>query len=220
MTYCFGKGQFWPLMLLIGIHVMAIAIGCVISRVHHIRQELNLQLVLYSCLFGLANIYCPNWISYQNSKEERSGTHSYTILREFVIQVAFILENIAMLSVVVYSAIGNENSVIYRQTVLMYLAIIATVVHLVGVGLRIVYYKNYHIWRKILWLDFKNSCKMAVGLDSKVEQSNNSQMNACEQNPKTTSSDFNRFKVEQSKIEHKDNEDKDEGEEIPLDLWI
>ena len=193
MTYCFGKGQFWPLMLLIGIHVMAIAIGCIISRVHHIEQELNLQLVLYSFLFGLANIYCPNWISYQNSKEEKSGTHSYTILREVVIQVAFILENIAMLSVVVYSAIVNENSVIYRQTVLMYLAIIATVVHLVGVGLRIVYYKNYHIWRKILWLDFKNSCKMAVGLDSKVKQ---------------------------SKIEHNDNEDKDEGEQIPLGLWI
>ena len=62
MTYSFGKGQFWPLMLLIGIHMMAIAIVCVISRVRHIGQKLNAQLVLHSCLFGLANIYCPNWI--------------------------------------------------------------------------------------------------------------------------------------------------------------
>ena len=165
MTYSFGKGQFWPLMLLIGIHMMAIAIGCLISRVRHIGQELNAQLVLYSCLFGLANIYCPNWISYQNSNEDKKGTHSYTILREFFIQMAFILENLVMLSIVIYSAIGNKNSVIYGQTDLMYLAIIATVTHLVGVGLRVIYYKKYHIWKNILWKDFKNTGKKALGFE-------------------------------------------------------
>ena len=172
MTYSFGKGQFWPLMLLIGIHMMAIAIGCLISRVRHIGQELNAQLVVYSCLFGLANIYCPNWISYENSNENKKGTHSYTILRELVIQMAFILENLAMLSVVVYSVVANETSVIYGQTILMYLAITATVVHLVGVCLRVLYYKNYHIWRNILWKDFKSSCKRVFGFEPKIQQSN------------------------------------------------
>ena len=171
MTYCFGKGQFWPLMLLIGIHVIAIAICCIIIRVRHIGQKFNSQLVMYSCLFGLANIYCPNWISYQNSDEEVSGTHSYTILREFIIQIAFILENLIMLSVVTYSAFGYENSVIYSQTVLVYLAAIATITHLVGVGLRIVYYNNYHIWRNILWRDFKNSVKRALGSKPKIKES-------------------------------------------------
>ena len=158
-------------MLLIGIHVMAIAICCIIIRVRHIGQKFNGQLVMYSCLFGLANIYCPNWISYQNSDEEVSGTHSYTILREFVIQMAFILENLIMLSVVIYSAFGYENSVIYGQTILVYLAAIATVTHLVGVGLRIVYYNNYHIWRNILWRDFKNSVKRTLGSKPKINQS-------------------------------------------------
>ena len=175
MTYCFGKGQFWPLMLLIGIHVMAIAICCIIIRVRHIGQKFNGQLVMYSCLFGLANIYCPNWISYQNSDEEVSGTHSYTILREFVIQIAFILENLIMLSVVIYSAFGYENSVIYGQTILVYLAAIATVTHLVGVGLRIVYYSNYHIWRNILWRDFKNSVKRTLGSKPKIKESETEQ---------------------------------------------
>ena len=139
MTYSFGKGQFWPLMLLIGIHTtaiaitMAIAISCIISRVRHIKQKLDAELVLYSCLFGLANIYCPNLISYQNSNEEEKGTHSYTILREVILQMAFILENLVMLSIVIYSVVGNKTCVIYGQTILMYLAITATVVHLVGV---------------------------------------------------------------------------------------
>ena len=157
LTYCFGNGQFWPLMLLIGTHTLAIAIGSIMNRVCHIGQKFNAQLVLYSCLFGLANLYCPNWISYQNSDEKVSGQHSYTILREFVIQMIFILENLIMLSVVIYSATVAEGSVIYGQTVLMYLAIIATVIHLIGVCLRVVYYKNYHIWRNILWKDFKSS---------------------------------------------------------------
>ena len=171
MTYSFGKGQFWPLMLLISIHSTAIAIGCIISRVRHIDQELNAHLVLHSCLYGLANIYCPNWISYQNSNEDDKGSHSYTILREFVLQIAFILENLIMLSSVIYSVVVNETSVIYGQTILMYLAITATVVHLVGVCLRVVYYKNYHIWRSILWKDFKSSCKRAFGFEPQIKQS-------------------------------------------------
>ena len=171
MTYSFGKGQFWPLMLLIGIHTMVIAIGCIISRVRHIDQELNAHLVLHSCLYGLANIYCPNWISYQNSNEDEKGSHSYTILREFVLQMAFILENLIMLSSVIYSVVVNETCVIYGQTILMYLAITATVVHLVGVCLRILYYKSYHIWRSILWKDFKSSCKRAFAFEPQIKQS-------------------------------------------------
>ena len=188
LIYCFGNGQFWPLMLLIGTHTLAIAIGSIINRVCHIGQKFNAQLVLYSCLFGLANLYCPNWISYQNSDENVSGKHSYTILREFVIQMIFILENLIMLSVVIYSATIAEGSVIYGQTVLMYLAIIATVIHLIGVCLRILYYKNYHIWRNILWKDFKSSVKRAFGFESQIGNS----------------------KIE----EHRDNQ----NEEIQLDL--
>ena len=80
---------------------------------------------LYSCVFGLANIYCPNWIAYQNSEEKKYGTHSYTILREFVIQLVLITENIIMLIIVVYSATSNDQSVIYGQRILMYVAITA-----------------------------------------------------------------------------------------------
>ena len=171
LTYCFGNGQFWPLMLLIGTHTLAIAIGSILNRVCHIGQKFNAQLVLYSCLFGLANLYCPNWISYQNINENKRGTHSYTILRELVIQMAFILENLAMLTIVIYSVVANKTSVIYGQTILMYLAITATVVHLVGVCLRVLYYKNYHIWRNILWKDFKSSCKRVFGFEPQIQQS-------------------------------------------------
>ena len=157
MTYCFGKGQFWPIMALIVIHMVALAIGSIVSRVCRIEQSCNIELVLYSCLFGLANIYCPNWISYQNKDEKKHGKHTYTILREVVIQIVLILENFAMLSTVIYCAVWKEDSSIYKQDVLMKLAIFATCVHLVGVGLRMIYYNKYHIWRSVLWRDFWTS---------------------------------------------------------------
>ena len=122
LTYCFGKGQFWPIMTLIGVHMIALAIGSIICRVCHVRQEFNAELMLYSCLFGLANIYCPNWITYQNKDEKEHGTYTFTILREVVIQSVIILENFAMLSAVIYSAVWKENSSIFGQTFLMHLA--------------------------------------------------------------------------------------------------
>ena len=123
MTYCFGKGQFWPIMALIVIHMVALAIGSIVSRVCHIGQSCNIELVLYSCFFGLANIYCPNWISYQNKDEKKHGKHTYTILREVVIHIVLILENFAMLSTVIYCAVWKQNSSIYKQNILMKLGI-------------------------------------------------------------------------------------------------
>jgi hypothetical protein len=137
--------------------MIALAIGSIICRVYQIGQTCKPELILYSCLFGLSNIYCPNWITYQNKNEKKHGEHSYTILRELVIQVVIILENFAMLSAVIYSAVWNGNSSIFGQKVLMHLAIFATCVHLVGVGLRIIYNNKYHIWRSILWRDFRDS---------------------------------------------------------------
>ena len=156
LTYCFGKGQIWPLFAMTCLHIMFIAIGSVICRVI-IERKFTARIVLYSCLYGLANIYCPNWINEKyDDVDETQEAHSYTLLRELAIQMIIILENIAMLSTVICN-IYNESNAIHGQEELMLLAIAAMVIHLGGVFFRIIYYNYFHIWQSVLWNDFRTT---------------------------------------------------------------
>ena len=150
LAYCFGPGNFWPLMALVFCHII------LMTFVHAmiVRRKRNIDISLLFTYFfnGLANLYVHNWINHSkhyNDKERMSSL----FLRIFVVEMIIIVENVIALLATIIIHHDNELHI--------YFCVGAVCVHFAGLILKFLHYKFCHIWRDLIAEDFKKfKCSM------------------------------------------------------------
>ena len=161
-AYAFGKGNFWPMLLSVAIHVV------VMSLLHYLTSdEWMLDTfkgkkikIFYHCLInGICNIYFHNWIGQRNdstseSKVIRVKKHG-TVFRQSLSDTIFVIENASILTFS-YIRLKNYLGSNLLSSDLLYVFIFILVSQYVGILLKIIYYFHFHIWKHTF------SCQMAV----------------------------------------------------------
>ena len=117
------------------------------------KEKFELKTFFNSFMIALTNVYCATWILYnkerQQNEDKAMTNKSKTLTRELNLLILFISENSLFCMIVIYSyMIGNIH------WLLLALAIISYFSHILGVFLRTIYLKKYHVWREIMWKDF------------------------------------------------------------------
>ena len=155
MTYCFGNGVFWPTTLFLALHSIFIAVSY-----HNWKfgNDFEMRRFFHCCMIGLANIYCQTWIPYTGYSSDKALkdvlSKSRMIHREICTTVLFIIENMIILIIMIYSTLINSSSIIYHNMILLHLTMGAIFLHCLGVFLRFFYLNGYHVWRDLIWTDF------------------------------------------------------------------
>ena len=164
LAYCCGPGEFWPMVVVLLIHIVLMSS----LHYHFATDEMrfqtwksgniikNLRLVHHCILNGIGNIYIPNRITYMDSKTEaermklKFEKHYYietgisTFWRQVISNLIFASENMLII-ILVYTSIPG----IVPNLLLIFIPI----GHLIGIIFNIIYYKFFHIWKDALSLD-------------------------------------------------------------------
>ena len=156
LAYCFGPGNFWPMILLLQLHIVLMAgLHFITSRqIEQRYAKISWPRLLHHCLLnGIGNIYIHNCITYMDEKsikermkkqhKERQGKRrkKTTFWRQVLFNTIFVLENIA---VIVLVTIKLPHSV---PVSLLYFIAFG---HLFGLILNLVYYQFFHLWKDSL----------------------------------------------------------------------
>ena len=177
-AYCFGPGNFWPMIVSVVIHII------VMSVLHYwmsftckanapSRGMKNIKIVdrfvdkfktIYHCLInGICNLYLHNEIMKietveikTNAKQASSNSeHHGTFSRQVVFDAIFFVENLAAV-ILSYITLPSD------LPVELLLCIMAS--QLLGLIMKWVYYRYFHIWRNAFSLSgnlklMSSSCK-------------------------------------------------------------
>ena len=155
LAYCFGDGQFYPMVVVVVSHMLLMAafhwyttasfniksksLFVFSKRMHNFSQ------VFYQCLLnGISNIYLyndivalPNIMTQEKKTTvQRRSRHLITKWKQPIVDAFLFLESLAIVIISLYCV---EN--LPRQIV-----IVVMVLHIVGLILKVVYYKTLHIW--------------------------------------------------------------------------
>ena len=157
LAYCFGPGEFWPMVALLQLHILLMASLHSVTSHQMLKRSSNwivrLRLLHHCVLNGIANIYLHNCITYLDEKAEadrkkkRQEDKDYeeekktTFRRQAIFNVIFIVENILIIAFV-RSKIPDE--------VPSGLLIFLFFGHLFGIMLSMVYYQYLHLWKDTL----------------------------------------------------------------------
>ena len=145
-TYIFGPGNFWPLMVFIAGHVLLITILQTLFD-YLVWKEFSLQSLFDNIFQGISNIYFHNQINqYVNRKSSRKLVKGLELAHHLFIECIIILENTVMLILVILSL---DNMVILGLVIGSYL------VYLLGLSIKMGFYKFCYIWNDVLWADLK-----------------------------------------------------------------
>jgi hypothetical protein len=144
LGYSFGDGNFLPLMGCVVGHVLLMTLMFYVVLLHGSENKNNVSLA-NSLFNGLANIYLSSWLKKVESsnKTVKKRNSSFTLIREFSINLIFILEHIIIL--IITGCNENEK--------LLIICGIAVGVHFMGLCLKLIYYRCCHIWKDLLWTD-------------------------------------------------------------------
>ena len=174
LAYCFGHGNFWPMVVMLQIHIIMMAV------LHYYISEQrkfggwcskpvkNLRLLNHCLLNGIANIYLHNRITYMDSKTEKQRMalkfenpcvqemswykiKKHTFWRQAIFNLIFVSENMFII-ILLQTVIPGVVPVI--------LLILIPVGHLLGIILNIAYYKFFHLWKDSFSLKKQISLEM------------------------------------------------------------
>ncbi|TRY68445.1 hypothetical protein TCAL_06832 [Tigriopus californicus] len=145
-SYSFGPGQYFPLLIFLGGHIVVMfVLHLIFSDANVYWQKggvLNISFFHYMMGNSLANIYIHNWIRMDPLLIQfaKPLQHVSTLVRQLIFDLVFTLENIALLVFAVHSNIVEvqENKWTF-VFVLMGFTIL-------GLILKCVYYRYLHIW--------------------------------------------------------------------------
>ena len=160
-AYCCGKGNFWPAMALIAIHV---AIYCSFSTFFQtfiMKSAFTLKMVIYNVMNSLANLYCHNWIHYdlKNQNTPVRTLPPFTIMKELGSQSLLIIENIIILVITYVQIKWTSGSNLYEQTTVLWITVVMFCLHFLGIVFKFWYYFKYHIWRNLITREFKRQVR-------------------------------------------------------------
>ena len=149
-TYTFGAGNFWPLMVFIAAHVLLITLLQTLFD-FLIWKEFSLQSLFDNIFCGISNIYFHNQINqYVNRKSSnRKSVKGLELAQKLVIESIIILENIVILVLVILDAAFQDNTLVIGLMIGNFL------LYLLGLALKMGYYKFFYIWNDVLWTDLK-----------------------------------------------------------------
>ena len=173
LAYCFGPGNFWPMIVLVIGHIILMAIlHFFTSRKSNANYTVtNWKRTMHHCLLnGIGNIYIHNYIIYIDDKRmkekmtltpvstERDKRIRKTFTRQLIFNGIFVLENIV---VVVW--VLNNSHLVHRVPE----AIIGIIplCQLIGLIFHVIYYQFFHLWKDLLYMHInlkKNQKKSQV----------------------------------------------------------
>ena len=140
LTYCTGMGNFWPLIVLVTCHIILVAIIDFTCG----YQMKKTPLVMFNSLFnGLANIYLYN--HFNSSVNDKLNDLFPIILRRILIDGLLMVEN-TIAVIVAWSTFGS--------TLPSHLCLISFFIYVTGLLLKLLYYKELHIWKVLYWKHF------------------------------------------------------------------
>ena len=159
-NYCCGKGLFWPSMVLVAGHVVIFALFTTLIQIIVFKYEASFLRVFYNIFNGLANLYCHNWINFnENEKKGNSPEfyHNFVLISELGTQIIFMIENVFIFTFSMYTFSTNKQE---HAKILIGMVGTAFAIQFIGAMLKLCYYWNYHIWRNLLWDDLKKQCQL------------------------------------------------------------
>ena len=157
LAYCFGPGEFWPMVLILQLHILLMA-GLHYITSHQMKTKksdnITRRRLLHHCILnGIGNIYLHNCITYMDGKAEKERKKNKyeeseqveakktTFWRQLIFNVIFVLENMAVITLVCIKM---------PDTVPLPLLIFIPLGHLFGIFLNVFYYQFYHLWKESL----------------------------------------------------------------------
>ena len=156
--YSFGPGQFFPGIIALVGHIIIMGLlhtFFVQFDVHPCSSNLTfgkrfgiLMEISYSAVVnGLANIYCHNYVNTKTEQKATSFMHKKpTFFRQLIFDLIFLIENIA---ISIYASVNIQvkpfDDFEARLVLFGYLFLI----HIIGILLKMVYYKFFHIWKDV-----------------------------------------------------------------------
>ena len=156
-AYCFGPGQFWPMILSVQFHILLMAaLHYLTSRQFetdyaHISRK---RLIHHCILNGIGNIYVHNCITYMDDKAVKDRKKSMsneakdgrkirtTFWRQVLFNGIFVLENTVVI-ICVHTILPDKVPVL----LLIYIGLS----HLIGLLFHVIYYQFFHLWKDLLY---------------------------------------------------------------------
>ena len=132
LAYCFGSGEFLPLILLVLLHI------CLIAFLHYFLQKeyyisKDTFSIAYECLLnGVGNLYMHNLIKF-----DRGCKVVKTQKRQIIIDTILIIET-GIIVIAAYLIIPD-----IPPEILVFIIGI----YPIGIAMKVVYYAKLHIWR-------------------------------------------------------------------------
>ena len=116
-----------------------------------IWKEFSLQSLFDNIFCGISNIYFHNQINqYVNRKSSnRKSVKGLELAQKLVIESIIILENIVILVLVILDEAFQDNNLVICLMIGNFL------LYLLGLALKIGYYKFFYVWNDVLWTDLK-----------------------------------------------------------------
>ena len=161
-AYCFGDGNFYPMIVLVILHILVMAtihwvttdqFQGIDSNSPHETSKYGFQVVYQSLLNGISNIYIYNNILLHASedKEDKIGrqqTNRDTTRKQH--KVIFLLKKWKQLIVDFIFGFENLIMIICSSALIDGIpqSLLASVAgfYIWGLALKVIYYKNFHIW--------------------------------------------------------------------------
>ena len=160
LAYCFGDGEFWPLVVFVFCHMLLMAgFHWLTAKTFSIKKNFifvtnkTLQKIYQCLLNGISNIYIHNDILALPSDEEnvtkrpkRSNSDKntkflalVTYWKQPIVETIFVLESLTIVVISLFLVDGLPIS----------LVVVVVILHIVGILLKVFYYKSLHIWSAV-----------------------------------------------------------------------
>ena len=156
--YSWGPGQFYPGVIAIILHVLVMGSLHVLFVTHEkrpcssgissrTRLEILLKIIYSIVINGLANIYCQNFVDSKTEQKLKSFMHKKsTFMRQFIFEIIFLSENI-LICIIASRSIPVMPFNDSHAKLLIFSLLFS--MHFLGLSLKIIYYKFFHIWKDI-----------------------------------------------------------------------
>ena len=145
VLYAYICGNFWPMIVSVIIHIIIMAVLHYLTSNEWEMEAFHKKplAVAYHCLInGICNLYLHNWIAHINnasgSNEVKTIKKHGTIFRQILFDTIFLVENFVTLIMA---------GVLFNECLTTLFLMVAGTCQCVGVLLKILYYKKFHIWK-------------------------------------------------------------------------
>jgi len=158
--YAWGPGQFYPGVIFIVVHVLMMGLLHIMfvsyGKISSTSNCIMFWKMAYSCLVnGLANIYCHNYVDTETEQTSRSFIQKRpsSFIRQGIFDIIFLAENISMAIIASLHIRINPFDDFHTRSQLF---AVLFLIHFLGISLKIIYYKFFHIWKDVTTkFDFK-----------------------------------------------------------------